>query len=32
LKYKDANYGIQLGAGVDIKDFSVDLRYEAGLE
>jgi hypothetical protein len=31
LNYKDANYGIQLGAGVDIKDFSVDLRYEGGL-
>jgi hypothetical protein len=31
LNYKDANYGVQLGAGVDIKDFSVDLRYEGGL-
>ncbi|WP_295713199.1 porin family protein [Mucilaginibacter sp.] len=31
LNYKDANYGIQVGAGVDIKDFSVDLRYEGGL-
>ncbi len=31
LKYKDANYAIQVGGGLDIKDFSVDLRYEAGL-
>ncbi|QEC79973.1 porin family protein [Mucilaginibacter ginsenosidivorax] len=31
LNYKDANYGVQLGAGLDIKDFSVDLRYEGGL-
>ncbi|MDN3583349.1 porin family protein [Mucilaginibacter flavus] len=31
LNYKDANYGIQLGAGLDIRDFSVDLRYEGGL-
>jgi len=31
LNYKDANYGIQVGAGLDIKDFSVDLRYEGGL-
>lgn len=31
LNYKDANYGIQVGAGVDIRDFSVDLRYEGGL-
>jgi hypothetical protein len=31
LNYKDANYAIQVGAGVDIKDFSVDLRYEGGL-
>lgn len=31
FNYKAANYGIQVGAGVDIKDFSVDLRYEAGI-
>jgi hypothetical protein len=31
LQYKDANYGLQVGAGLDIKDFSIDLRYEAGL-
>ena len=31
LNYKDANYGIQVGAGVDIRSFSVDLRYEGGL-
>jgi len=31
LNYKDANYGIQVGAGVDVKSFSVDLRYEGGL-
>lgn len=31
LNYKDANYGIQVGAGLDIRDFSVDLRYEGGL-
>lgn len=31
LRYKDANYAIQVGAGVDISSFSVDLRYEGGL-
>ena len=31
LDYKDQNYAWQLGAGVDIRNFSVDLRYEAGL-
>ena len=31
LNYKSANYGIQVGAGVDIRSFSVDLRYEGGL-
>lgn len=31
LDYKDQNYAWQLGAGVDIKSLSVDLRYEAGL-
>lgn len=31
LDYKDQNYAWQLGAGVDIKSLSIDLRYEAGL-
>ncbi len=31
LDYKDQNYAWQVGAGVDIKSLSVDLRYEAGL-
>ena len=31
LNYKSANYGFQIGAGVDISSFSVDLRYEGGL-
>lgn len=31
LKYKDANYAIQIGAGVDISSLSIDLRYEGGL-
>ncbi len=31
LRYKDANYGIQVGAGLDISSLSVDLRYEGGL-
>jgi hypothetical protein len=31
LNYKDQNYAWQLGAGVDIRSLSVDLRYEAGL-
>lgn len=31
LRYKDANYGIQVGAGLDISSLSIDLRYEGGL-
>jgi hypothetical protein len=31
LDYKSANYGIQVGAGVDISSLSIDLRYEGGL-
>ncbi|MBD1364278.1 PorT family protein [Mucilaginibacter sp. ZT4R22] len=31
LDYKDSNFAIQVGAGVDIQKISVDLRYEAGL-
>jgi hypothetical protein len=31
LDYKDQNYAWQLGAGLDIRDLSVDLRYEKGL-
>ncbi len=31
LDYKNQNYAWQVGAGVDIKSLSVDLRYEAGL-
>jgi hypothetical protein len=31
LDYKDQNYAWDFGAGIDIKKFSVDLRYEAGL-
>lgn len=31
LDYKDQNYAWQLGAGVDIRSLSIDLRYEAGL-
>jgi hypothetical protein len=31
LRYKDANYGFQVGAGVDISSLSIDLRYEGGL-
>jgi hypothetical protein len=31
LRYKDANYAIQVGAGVDISSLSIDLRYEGGL-
>jgi hypothetical protein len=31
LRYKDANYGLQVGAGVDIRSLSIDLRYEQGL-
>ncbi|GAA4311190.1 hypothetical protein GCM10023149_06100 [Mucilaginibacter gynuensis] len=29
--YKKQNFAAVVGAGVDIRDFSVDLRYEAGL-
>ena len=31
LNYKDQNYAWNLGAGIDIRSLSVDLRYEAGL-
>jgi hypothetical protein len=31
LNYKDSNFAWTIGGGVDIKKFSVDLRYEAGL-
>jgi len=31
LDYKDQNFAWQFGAGLDIKAFSVDLRYELGL-
>jgi len=31
LDYHDQNYAWQVGAGIDIKKFSIDLRYEAGL-
>jgi hypothetical protein len=31
LNYKNQNYAWQVGAGVDIRKVSVDLRYEAGL-
>jgi hypothetical protein len=31
LNYKNQNYAWQVGAGLDIKAISVDLRYEAGL-
>jgi len=31
LDYKDQNYAWQVGAGLDIKMVSVDIRYEAGL-
>jgi hypothetical protein len=31
LDYKNQNYAWQIGAGVDIRSLSVDLRYEAGL-
>jgi len=31
LDYKDQNYAWVFGAGIDIKNISVDLRYEAGL-
>ncbi|WP_069659500.1 porin family protein [Arcticibacter eurypsychrophilus] len=29
--YKDQNWGAQIGAGVDIANITLDLRYEAGL-
>jgi predicted porin len=31
LNYPDPNYAWQLGGGVDLKQFSLDIRYEAGL-
>ena len=31
LHYKDQNYAWQVGAGLDLKKLSFDLRYEAGL-
>ncbi|WP_454802482.1 porin family protein [Mucilaginibacter phyllosphaerae] len=31
LRYKDSNFAITAGAGIDIKRISIDLRYEAGL-
>jgi hypothetical protein len=31
LNYHDMNYAWQLGAGVDLKQFSLDVRYEAGI-
>ncbi|HWD89104.1 MAG TPA: porin family protein [Mucilaginibacter sp.] len=31
LTYKDQNFAWQLGAGLDLKALSFDLRYEAGL-
>lgn len=31
LRYKDANYAWQFGAGLDIQRVSLDLRYELGL-
>ncbi|MET3979787.1 hypothetical protein ABIB62_002871 [Mucilaginibacter sp. UYP25] len=31
LRYKDANFAATVGAGVDIRKISIDLRYEAGL-
>jgi hypothetical protein len=31
LDFKNQNYAWQLGAGVDIRSLSIDLRYEAGL-
>lgn len=31
LNYKDQNFAWQFGAGLDIKNISIDLRYEAGL-
>jgi hypothetical protein len=31
LDYKDSNFAITAGAGIDIRRISIDLRYEAGL-
>lgn len=31
MNFKDENYAWQIGAGVDIKNLSLDLRYEEGL-
>lgn len=31
LNYRDQNFAWQVGAGVDIKKISLDLRYEAGI-
>lgn len=31
LNYKDQNFAWTVGAGLDVRKFSVDLRYEAGL-
>jgi hypothetical protein len=31
LNYKDQNFAWVLGAGVDIRNISIDLRYEGGL-
>ena len=31
LDYHDMNYAWQLGGGVDLKQFSIDVRYEAGI-
>ena len=31
LNYKDQNYAWNVGAGIDLRSLSVDLRYEAGL-
>ncbi|MES2810122.1 MAG: PorT family protein [Bacteroidota bacterium] len=31
LEYKNQNYAWQVGGGVDLRDLSIDLRYEAGL-
>lgn len=31
VNYKDINYSWQFGGGVDIHDFSLDVRYELGL-
>jgi len=31
LEYKDVNYAWQLGAGLNIQQFTLDVRYEAGI-